>query len=165
MGQTVVFKLVLIGAPLFLLCLFNLFHSVICSTSISTLNRRVSNPFWRCIPLSELSPLCSPQMPLRVQHCCCDVEVQTSVMMTQLCGAVKVGDDTWQAGDRIIRLFVISRHWTHNPWAPEDFLFVIHLWVKQLPRRWEGWHQCYIQYLSATVFFPSDHRKSPTYQE
>lgn len=88
MGQTVVLKLVLIGAPLFLLRLFNLFHSVICSMSISTLNRRVSNPFQRCIPLSELSPLCSAQMPLRVQRRCRAVKVQTSVM-TQLCGPVQ----------------------------------------------------------------------------
>lgn len=80
MGQTVVFNLVLNGAPLFLLRLFNLSHSVISFMSISTFNRGVSNPFQRCIPLSELSPLCSARMPLRVQRRRSDVGVQTSVM-------------------------------------------------------------------------------------
>lgn len=84
------FKLVLLGPPLFLFRLLGSFHSVICSVSISALNRRVSNPFQCRIPLSELSPLCSARMPLRVPHCCCDVKV------SDLCGdsPVKAGDDT-----------------------------------------------------------------------
>lgn len=94
----------------FLLRLLNLFHSVIRSMSISTLNRSVSNPFQRCIPISDLSPLCSAQMPLRVQRRCCDVKV------SDLC---KAGDDdTWPAGYRLIRLFCYLQtvgHIIHEP--------------------------------------------------
>lgn len=84
------FKLVLMGPPLFLFRLLDLFHSVIRSVSICALNRGVSNPFQCRIPLSELSPLCSAQMPLWVQHCCCDVKVSDR----RGGSPVKAGDDT-----------------------------------------------------------------------